>query len=173
MDGLLTPVSITYRKQEQTEEDALVEASTPSPPSAPQNDAPVRPSHIRTTGDALEILRNQPSFDDLCLSLAFFDEDRTFRITTPGPVAAQLVRVLVSEVIPNYWSILYGDTNALKKNKGSRKSRELELLLSSVRSITGLNAILLGLKQLIQQSKESKKKIGGKFQSDQRSCLNL
>jgi telomere length regulation protein len=172
MDGLLTPVSITYKKQEQKEEDALVEASTPSPLSAPQNEAHVRPSHIRTAGDALEVLRNQPSFDDLGLSLEFLDKDKTFRITTPGPVAAQLVHALISEVIPNYWSILYGDTSAPKKNKVPGKSQELELLLSSVRSITGLNAILLGLKQLIQQSKESKKKIGGEFGSNQRNCLN-
>ncbi|PQE25264.1 telomere length regulation protein [Rutstroemia sp. NJR-2017a WRK4] len=161
MDGLLTPVSITYKKQEQKEEDALVEASTPSPLSAPQTEAPVRPSHVRTAGDALEVLRNQPSFDDLKLSLAFLDEEKTFRITTPGPVAAQLVHVLVSEVIPNYWSILYGEMSAPKKGRASRKPQELELLLSFLRSITGLNAILLRLKQLIQQSKESKKKIGG------------
>ncbi|KAI9642266.1 telomere binding protein [Ciborinia camelliae] len=158
MDGLLTPVSIIYKRQEQKDEDALVEISTSSPLIQPANDAYSNPIHISSTEEALKTLKNQPSFDDLRSVLEFLDKETTFSITSPGPLASQLVHVLVSEVIPNYWSILHEPSGKAKKNK---QSHTLKLLLNSIRSITGINAILLNLKRLTQQSKETNKNIGG------------
>ncbi|KAJ8059208.1 hypothetical protein OCU04_012179 [Sclerotinia nivalis] len=158
MDGLLTPVSIVYKKQEQKHENALVEISTSSSLIQPANESHSNPIHISSTSEALKTLKNQPSFDDLKSVLEFLDKETTFSITSPGPLAAQLVHVLVSEVIPNYWSILHESNGKSRKNK---QSRVLKLLLNSIRSVTGINAILLNLKRLTQQSKETRKSIGG------------
>ncbi|KAF7871839.1 hypothetical protein EAF04_003946 [Stromatinia cepivora] len=158
MDGLLTPVSIVYKKQEQKHENALVEISTSSLLIQQANETRSNPIHISSTSEALETLKNQPSFDDLKSVLDFLDKETTFSITSPGPLAAQLVHVLVSEVIPNYWSILHESNGKTRKNK---QSHILKLLLNFIRSVTGINAILLNLKRLTQQSEETRRNIGG------------
>lgn len=164
MESLLTPVSVIYKKQEPKNEDALVEISTSSPLIQPENETRQNPIHISSTEEALETLKNQPSFNDLKSVLDFFERETNFSISSPSPLAAQLVHVLVSEVIPNYWSILHESSGKSKRNK---HSHILKLLLDSVRSITGINAILLNLKRLTQQSKETKKNIGGKLPENQ------
>lgn len=160
MDDLLTPVSIVYKRQEQKDENALIEVSTSSPLIQPVKKAPSNPIHISSAEQALKTLKNQPSFDDLKSALEFLDNETDFSITSPGPLASQLVHVLVSEVTPNYWSILHESGGKTKKNK---QSPILKLLLNSIRSTTGINAILLNLKRFTQQSKETKKNIGGKL----------
>ncbi|KAA8570379.1 hypothetical protein EYC84_002671 [Monilinia fructicola] len=158
MDGLLTPVSIVYKNQEQKDEGALVEISTSSPLIQPANEAYSNPIHISSIEEAFKTLKSQPSFEDLSAVLLFLDEETAFSITSPGPLASQLVNVLVSEVIPNYWSILNESRGNARKTK---QSHTFKLLLNSIRSITGINAILLNLKRLTQQSKETSKNIGG------------
>lgn len=163
MDGLLTPVSIVYKNQEQKDEGALVEISTSSPLIQPANEAYSNPIHISSIEEAFKTLKSQPSFEDLSAVLLFLDEETAFSITSPGPLASQLVNVLVSEVIPNYWSILNESRGNARKTK---QSHTFKLLLNSIRSITGINAILLNLKRLTQQSKETSKNIGGEPPKD-------
>ncbi|QSZ29241.1 hypothetical protein DSL72_003753 [Monilinia vaccinii-corymbosi] len=158
MDGLLTPVSIIYKNKEQKDENSLVEISTSLPGIQPANEAYSNPIHISSIEEALKSLKNQPSFEDLKSVLVFLDQETVFNITSPSPLASQLVHVLVSEVIPNYWSILHESSG---KSEEKKKSHTLKLLLNSIRSIAGINAIVLDLKRLIQQSKETKKNIGG------------
>ncbi|KAF7917292.1 hypothetical protein EAE99_009303 [Botrytis elliptica] len=160
MDDLLTPVSIVYKRQEQKDENALIEVSTSSssPLIQPVKKTHSNPIHISSAEQALETLKNQPRFDDLKSALEFLDNQIDFSITSPGPLASQLVHVLVSEVTPNYWSIFHESGGRAKKNK---QSPIFKLLLKSIRSTTGINAILLNLKRLTQQSKETKKNIGG------------
>ncbi|KAB8299171.1 hypothetical protein EYC80_001274 [Monilinia laxa] len=158
MDGLLTPVSIIYKNQEQKDENALVEISTSSPLIQPANEAYSNPIHISSIEEAFKTLKNQPSFEYLSAVLVFLDKETAFSITSPGPLASQLVHVLVSEVIPNYWSIL---NESKGKSRKTKQSHTFKLLLNSIRSITGINAILLNLKRLTQQSKEANKNIGG------------
>lgn len=116
-----------------------------------------------TPHQALEILKNEPEFDSLVSTLTYLKEgNSSFSITSPSPLAAQLVHVLVSETIPTYWNVLRTSEDGKKgSKKGGRRSSNLGLLLSCLRSVTGLNAVLLNLKQFIQQSKETKKSIGG------------
>ncbi|APA09076.1 hypothetical protein sscle_04g038460 [Sclerotinia sclerotiorum 1980 UF-70] len=170
MDGLLTPVSIVYKKQEQHRENALVEISTSSSLIQPADESHSNPIHISSTSEALETLKNQPSFDDLKSVLEFLEKETTFSITSPGPLAAQLVHVLVSEVIPNYWTILHESNGKSRKKK---QSQILKLLLNSIRSVTGINAILLNLKRLTQQSKETKKNIGSSIEESLKVQLQL
>jgi telomere length regulation protein len=160
MEGLLTPVSTSYRTLDDKGEDALVEAST-------SHDAISKPTfHVTTPAQALEILRSDPDYDTLILTLSYLENESSgFNVTSPGPLAAQLVHVLVSDTIPTYWNILQ-ESQVGKKSKGGqqgipRSHPNLELLLSCLRSVTGLNAILLSMKEHIQKLRHTKNSVGG------------
>ena len=138
---------------------ALVEA-----PRAPA--AISKPAFKATTPEqALEILRSEPDYDALISTLQYLgNSDSSFNIAVPNPLVAQLVHVLVSEIIPNYWSTFKGPQvgkKAGKRQQGRFRSiPDLELLLSCLRSVTGLNAVLLSIKQHIQRSKDTKASVG-------------
>ena len=158
MESLLTPVSTVYKSSDQIEKHILVEVKKPS------QKAPSKPSSKASTPtEALEILRNEPDHGSLVSTLRYLrDESSDFNITLPSPLAAQLVHVLVSDVVPNYWDLLFdGKKSNARKQAKANSASELDLLLSCLRSVTGLNALLLSLKQLVQQSKEAKAAVGG------------
>jgi telomere length regulation protein len=155
MDGLLTPVITSCKPAAQREEDLLIEVK--------KRDKPPFKSFSKASNpeEALEILKNEPDHESLISTLRYLNEHISdFSLISPSPLAAQLVHVLVSDIIPNYWSLFHDGTKPSKQVKGKQLS-DLELLLSCIRSITGLNAILLSIKQLIQQSKDTKKTVGG------------
>ncbi|RDL34736.1 Telomere length regulation protein [Venustampulla echinocandica] len=163
MEGLLTPVSTIYKSQDQgkdlQEEDALVEVrKSPEPTEKPSFQA-------NTPAEALEVLKNEPDYDALILTLKYLVQpDVDFDITSPSPLASQLVNALVSGILPNYWSVLYvpeGKGSKTGKKKKLNRSPHLELFLRCLRSVTGLNALLLALKRYIQLGKASKQEIGG------------
>jgi len=132
----------------------LVEVSKSSTP---------KPSfHLASTpAEALELLRNEPNHESLVSTLQFLVNCPDFNIQSPSPLASQLVHVLVSDIVPNYWDVLRegGKPKAAKKGS-STKIPELELLMSCLRSVSGINAILLSLKRHIQQLKETRKAVG-------------
>jgi telomere length regulation protein len=159
MEGLLTPVSTSYKSQDKKEEVGLVEV-----PKATKSIT--KPTFQASTPlEALEILKNEPDHEALISTLRFLGRaSPDFSITSPSPVASQLVHVLVSEILPNYWNILYQPEKKNSKERKQRKSKhtpDLELFITCLRSVTGLNAILLSLKRHIQASKEAKKAVGG------------
>lgn len=159
MEGLFTPVTTTYKNESKGNEDALIEVV-----KAPEPKSKFRLQTASTPAEALEILRNEPDHDTLISTLRFLGKSgQNFNIISPSPLAAQLVHTLVSDTVPNYWHVLQESPNGKngKSGKHGRSSPELEILLSCLRSVTGLNAILLSLKQQIQKSKELKKSIGG------------
>ncbi|KAH7416987.1 telomere length regulation protein-domain-containing protein [Cadophora sp. MPI-SDFR-AT-0126] len=159
MEDLLTPVSISYKNDGRGSEDALKEVvRAPEPKSKP------RFQPASTPAEALEILRNEPDHESLIYTLLFLARrDQDFDITSPSPLAAQIVHTLVSDTVPNYWHVLRESPNgkSAKAGKHSHNPPDLEILLSCLRSVTGLNSVLLNLKQQIQKSKEVKKNIGG------------
>ena len=158
MEGLLTPVSTSYKSQDKKEEVALVEVPKVSKPITKPTFQASAPE------EALEILKNEPDYEALILTLRFLGKSNPdFSISSPSPVASQLVHVLVSEILPNYWDVLYVPEKISKggKQRKKRHQPDLELLLTCLRSVTGLNAILLSLKRHIQVSKEAKKAVGG------------
>ncbi|PVH88550.1 hypothetical protein DL98DRAFT_566156 [Cadophora sp. DSE1049] len=159
MEGLLTPVTTSYKNQSRGSGDALIEVvKAPEPKSKPQFQT------ASTPAEALEILRNEPDHETLIYTLRFLRKsEQDFDITSPSPLAAQLVHTLVSDTVPNHWHVLQESPNDRKEKDGKhrRKSPDLEILLSCLRSVTGLNSVLLSLKQQIQKSKEVKKSIGG------------
>lgn len=165
MEGLLTPVSTSYRTLDKSEEDALVPVSRPP-------EAISKPASSATTPEqALEILRGVPDYDTLISTLRYIGNNGSgFSITSPSPLAAQLVHVLVSDIIPTYWNVLQEPQVSRVARKGQqgrlRSKPTLDLLLSCLRSVTGLNAILLSIKQHIQKSKDTKMSVGGANSQD-------
>jgi len=110
----------------------------------------------------LELLKSEPDYDTLIVTLRYLANCPGFNIRSPSPLASQLVHVLVSEIIPNYWNVLRaGEKSKPARQGSSSRLSELDLLLSCLRSVSGINSVLLSLKRNIQQSKESKKAVGG------------
>lgn len=152
MEGLLTPVSTSYQSPRQNAlEDALVEA----PKEQAQTSVTLGPAS--TPEEALEVLKNEPSYTSLTATLNFLTKSYGgFSLTSPNPLAAQVVHVLVSVTVPDYWDLLQR-----RKTKAKDQEVALKLLVSCLQSVTGLNAVLLSLKRHIQLSKETKKAVGG------------
>jgi telomere length regulation protein len=152
MDSILTPVSTTYKTQGK-KDDALIELVKRKEPDLQASFRATTPS------EALEVLKHEPDHDALIQTLRFLGNGGPdFVITSPNPIASQLVHVLVTEILPSYWSVLSAENRSAKtEQKKSKQSTELELLLRCLRSVTGLNALLLALKRNIQISKDSKK----------------
>ncbi|CCC08577.1 hypothetical protein SMACR_05821 [Sordaria macrospora] len=146
MDGLLTPIS-TSRLSANKNEPLLQEVVLKKDTAKPNQSSAQRP--VNSPEEALEVLRHEPDYDQLVATLRFLDHEEAgsaFSIKEPNPMAAKLVQVLVSEIVPNYWTLL---------NEESRetKSSALGLLLSCLRSLTGVNAIIVRLKALLQETK--------------------
>jgi telomere length regulation protein len=153
MEGWLTPVSTSYNGPSQEQEKDLVEIRKP----------PEVISHLKAASpvEALEILRNEPDYETLISTLRYLaNATSDFNITSPSAHASQLVHVLVSDIVPTFWSVLQQSDSAQKEGL-SKRTTDLELFLFCLRSVTGLNAIILSLKQAIQQSREPRKTIGG------------
>ncbi|KAI2636115.1 telomere length regulation protein-domain-containing protein [Xylaria nigripes] len=146
MEALLTPVSLSYKK---TSEFDVVQGH-------PKSSEPAKPPRVVFQGasleEALETLRNQPSSETLPAVLKYLQNGGSkdkcnFDIRTPGPLNAQIIHVLVTEVVPNYWVVL----------KDSSSKNDMDILLACLRSLPGVNAILTYLRALIQEAKlESK-----------------
>ncbi|EPE29639.1 hypothetical protein GLAREA_00799 [Glarea lozoyensis ATCC 20868] len=150
MDTILTPVSTTYRKQERRD-DALIEV-------VKQKEPLIKPSLQATTPEeALEILKNEPDHEALVQTLRFLVSSRSgFDITSISSITSQLIHVLVTEILPSYWGVLSEECRS-GTTKKSKQTTELELLITCLRSVPGLNALFLGFKRNIQLSKDSKK----------------
>lgn len=142
MEELLTPVS-TYRANE-----SLIETKVSQKPVS--RPAPKSPE------DALEILRHEPDYESLVSALRLLSPGKSapedvFSITRPGPLSAQIVQVLVSDIVPNYWALLKEDSH------GAKPSSPFRQLLVCLRSITGINSIIVRLRALIQEAKSETK----------------
>ncbi|RYP79893.1 hypothetical protein DL769_002726 [Monosporascus sp. CRB-8-3] len=126
MEELLTPVSQVYRKR--TDDEELLR------PSEPTKSAPEPPADFKgsSPGEALEVLKGQPSYDSLLSVLRYLRKGtqgkHSFDVRIPNPQAAQVIHVLITEIIPNYWTVL---------TEGS----------------SGINAVLTYLRALLREAK--------------------
>ncbi|KAK8027277.1 telomere length regulation protein [Apiospora marii] len=149
MEELLTPVSQTYRSSNQTG-DLLSLSGTAKAPAGPQIDF-----KASTPGEALEVLKGQPGYDDLLQSLKWLRDGtkgtHQFDIRKPNPQSAQIVHVLVTEIVPNYWTLLKESSTSQKK------SQPVDLVITSLQSIGGLNATLAYIRALLQEARKDPK----------------
>lgn len=160
MDELLTPVSTTRRK----DAPALFQevSSTPTAIKKPVASAPVAAGTVpKSAEQALEILRHEPGYDELITTLRLLKQGRfqheTFNISSPSPMGAQIVHILVTDIAPNYWPLLQEDAG--HQTGSGRKTTDLQLFLDCVRSLPGINAVLLRLRALTQEAKSEKKDV--------------
>lgn len=145
-------MSTAYKNIKEDQEDALVE--TKERRQAPQRNG----FQARSPREALEILQNEPDFSNVLLILKYLATTSDISLSSPSPLSSQLINVLVSDTVTNYWAILS------EKGKGSRTfkyKRERDLLLNCFRNVTGLGAISARLNALIEQSKITTKKGDG------------
>lgn len=150
MDELLRPISRTYVKSEDAAVPLLQEAQASSTTASAPNFKP------KALQDVVEALSNEPDYDTLVSALRFVMDggpvDNHFNIGAPGPDAARIIQILVTEIVPNYWAIL-------KESSSDGQNPDLSLLLDSLRSLAGLNAILLRLRTLTQEHKSQETRV--------------
>ncbi|KAJ4414696.1 telomere binding protein [Neurospora sp. IMI 360204] len=148
MDGLLTPISTSRRLSADHNEPLLQEVGLKKETAKPNQSSGQRP--LNSPEEALEVLRHEPDYHQLVATLRFLSHEdlagSAFSIKEPSPMTAKLVQVLVSEIVPNYWTLLNEDSH-------ETKSSALGLLLACLRSLTGINAIIVRLKALLQEAK--------------------
>lgn len=159
MDDLLTPVSTTYlRSRSQHDDEPLLSEVKPSK----KLDNPSRPAKISSVDEALDTLKSQPDYDSLILALRFLvppsKSSGDFHIHTPSPKSAAVVQTLVTEIAPNYWVLLSGRDAS---NEAHGNAGDLNLFIESLRSVTGVNAVVSHIRALTREertaSKESKR----------------
>lgn len=167
MDGFLTPVSTTRRKdiplfQEVSSTSASVSTRKPTV------DTPTVSRGIpKSAEEALDILRHEPGYESLVDTLQLLNSGKfqheAFHIARPSPTGAQIVHVLVTDIAPNYWTLLQedaiGDPASRKKSAKGVFTSALCLFLDCVRSLPGINAVLLRLRALTQEAKSEKKDV--------------
>ena len=145
MDNILTSVK-TRRADEEKEPILAAKVAKVEPEHAKKADV-----SIHAADDVLGVLKSKPDFEDLTRSLRWLvsqlDEKSTSNLRQPGPKAAQIVFVLVNDIIPEYWPIL---------NNGEHRNAKLKnLLVSCLRNVTGVSAVYTCLRLLISQMKDS------------------
>ncbi|KAI0404830.1 telomere length regulation protein [Xylaria palmicola] len=143
----LVPVSQAYTRG--GESDELLSLSKPTSPA----NIPQALFKGESPEEALETLKSQPSYDILLAVLKYLrkggNEKCRFDIRAPGPLGAQLIHALVTEIAPNYWAVLH---------ESSDKS-SLDLLLACLRSIPGINAAITYMRSLTRQVKSQPKDV--------------
>ncbi|KAI1436788.1 telomere length regulation protein-domain-containing protein [Xylaria sp. CBS 124048] len=141
MADFLTPVSLSYKKSNRLDEARGIPVSS-RPVQGPQ-----AVFEGTSPEEALDALRNQPSYDTLLDVLRYLQNGgkgkRSFDIRVPGPLNAQIVHALVTEIVPNYWAVLETSSNR----------KDIDVLLACLQSLPGINAALTYLRSLIKEAK--------------------
>ncbi|KAF3016188.1 telomere binding protein [Neopestalotiopsis sp. 37M] len=146
MEELLRPVGQVSRKSE----DLLTI-------SEPVKVTRISKSDFKGTSseEALETLKHQPSYDELISVLGYLRQgwqgNHVFNVHQPSPEAAQIIHILVTEIVPNYWEVIKESTVKEHKNP------DLKLMLDCLLSVTGINAVAAFIRALIQQAKNDPK----------------
>lgn len=102
---------------------------------------------------ALEILKAQPGREDLEAVLSYLkdgvESKHAFNIHLPGPQTSQLVNTLVTVTIPDQW-------HNLRPAKLTMEEKQIKnYLLSCLRSVAGLGALVLQIRNLMTFSNQN------------------
>ncbi|KAL1877350.1 hypothetical protein VTK73DRAFT_8723 [Phialemonium thermophilum] len=156
MEGLLTAVNTTHHCQD-------TKSLAPVWVSSSTSQTGTEPS-VSSPEDALEVLRNEPSYVSLVAVLRFLNKgiakETNFNIAFPSPIGAQLVQVLATDIASNYWTLLKEDADGDVDGSRTSKSPETSVLqkyLNCLRNIPGINALLLRLRALTLDARSEKK----------------
>lgn len=150
MNDLFTPVSATYKK---THNDG------PSPQELKAvGKVGAGNRRVSSLDEALANLKAQPDYETLVSTLKFLNG----RNDAPSPHTAAIAHSLVTEIIPNYW-LLLSEESQDEDTEQDIDSQPKLILIRTLQTLTGLNAILAHLKSLLQEFNHSK---GGPARTD-------
>ncbi|SPN96856.1 related to TEL2 Protein involved in controlling telomere length and position effect [Cephalotrichum gorgonifer] len=171
MDDFFTPVSTTYTKSKGPKSPNGQVGPSEADAPGPKNQR----TGISSPEDALETLRAQPDYDTLISALKYLSNSEptvnSFDIHVSSPLSAQITQALVTEIAPNYWPLLREGSLEVQDDLQTRdKTTDLALFLTCLRSLAGLNTILLRLRALTQEIKAGK---GGPKRPDLTLNVNL
>ena len=159
MEESLTPLKTTTTSDLEGTGNHLTQAKPTQDTHSGSNQAPNSPEA------ALEILLSKPDLTRLTRVLRWLDpktaEDAQFNIKVPGPKAAQLVNVLVNDIVPDYWTILSGQHDYVHV-------KPKLLMLRCLSSVSGIGAITARLRSLLNSNRNGrgKNKVGGVDESE-------
>ena len=109
---------------------------------------PEQSSKVQSADDVLRTLKSKPNTDALTRCLKWLtspdDELRLFNIRLPGSQAAQIINVLVNDIVNDFW-------HTWDATSGQRK-----LLLKCLTSVAGLGAAVTKLQYLISRDGDKK-----------------
>ncbi|KHN96479.1 uncharacterized protein MAM_05768 [Metarhizium album ARSEF 1941] len=157
MAELLTPVRTTYLRTRKDGESPPVQARP-----ATEARAVLKSPKALSADDALSVLKSQPDYDSLIAVLRFLTEkdvSSEFSIHVPGPKSAAIIHVLVSEIVPNYWTLLQQGPSAKEGESFASTPADAAFLTSSLQSVAGINAVVGHIKALVQEFKLAKRDI--------------
>ena len=136
MEQILNPISITKNSEL---------SSTALQPV--RSEAPIE---VHSPDNALSALTSEPDLPALERILRWLDpstsNQRGFNVLSPGPKAAQIIFVLVNEILPTHWRLL-------KEEKTSSARRSQKHLLRCLRSSAGCGAIASHIRSQIDDLK--------------------
>lgn len=151
MEDLLKPVRTAYKADKQEEVFLTEVSAAPSKIKSIESGIPV-PS---TPKEALEALKSKPDFAALATVLKYLVQTTDINLNLPSPIGSQIINVLVSDIVPNYWTLL----SERKKGKGGwSRIKEWHQLLGVLRNVSGLGAIVAKLKALLEENRRTAKK---------------
>ncbi|KAL8376812.1 hypothetical protein RB595_007772 [Gaeumannomyces hyphopodioides] len=158
MDELFTPVSQVYTTKRQ-EKLVFDQADTP-PAKTKLGKAP----GLSCYADALEALKSEPGYEALSSTLEYLisgspSDTKVKSIHSPNPLNSQIIQALVTEIVPNYWRLLKDEAKNYSAAEGeanpSSSSTPYHLLLTCLRNLSGVNAILTHLRGLMGELEAS------------------
>lgn len=150
MDDFFTPVSTTYLKGK--DEAAPVELRRNAPSTTPAHTA------VTSLDEAVDTLKNQPDYESLISTLKFLCDSVTSLSGKPSPQTAAAVHLLVTEIAPNYWTLLLESSKTPSSNTPLMSS-DAGLLLRCLSNVTGLNAILAHVKSLLAELRQRRQDV--------------
>ena len=139
MEDLLTPFSPTPSRLVS----ALHEHLTPAKYSNESHDE--QDLIFKRPADVLKVLQSQPDLESLTKCLKWLTSNVTglsdFDIRLPGADAAQIINVLVNDIIPHYWHVWIGD-------ESKSYNRQRKLLLRCLTSVAGIGALVTRIRSM-------------------------
>lgn len=149
MEALLSPLKTTVISDNHHTEPHLI------PVDAEQRNKSVQNLVLQSPEDALEVLKSKPDSNSLTRVLRWLDPSAVdiehINIKIPGPKAAQIIFVLVAEIVPDYWRFLTGKTTSIQ-------FKQKKLLLRCLRTISGIGAITARLRFFLDLEDDPQRK---------------
>ena len=159
-NGSETPLNVLRKSAEEEGSDVADYHVTKDLIQSEDRQSPERDSLQRIDGSvsspeqAFEILKQQPTEESFAAVMQYLEDGihkkHNFSLHMPSAPAAQILNVLVNNVVPDRWGILKSNT-ASKVDKSIRKS-----LLLCMSSVAGIGAVVARIQSLLTSPQISK-----------------